>query len=122
MTYIEGTAAPYGVWVYSGGGSDQAQAQEGSRPASSRTHGADPEMDIWEIGMMMAMTFMTSLPQDAIAFTERHSFTSQLANAGVPPEVRQQLTGHSDLSSHRIYTHLEVDTLGKAIAALPALP
>ena len=52
----------------------------------------------------------------------RHSFTSQLANAGVPPEVRQQLTGHSDLSSHRIYTHLEVDTLGKAIAALPALP
>ena len=52
----------------------------------------------------------------------RHSFTSQLANAGVPAEVRQQLTGHSDLSSHRIYTHLEVDTLGKAIAALPALP
>src|SRR4029077_10255714 len=51
----------------------------------------------------------------------RHSFTSQLANAGVPPEVRQQLTGHSDLSSHRIYTYLEVDTLGKAIAALPAL-
>ena len=39
----------------------------------------------------------------------------------MPPEVRQQLTGHSDLSSHRIYTHLEVDTLGKAIAALPGL-
>jgi hypothetical protein len=33
------------------------------RPAGSRTHGADPEMDIWEIGMMMAMTFMTPLPR-----------------------------------------------------------
>ena len=52
----------------------------------------------------------------------RHSFTSQLANAGVPPEVRQQLTGHSDLASHKIYTHLQLDTLQKAITALPALP
>ena len=52
----------------------------------------------------------------------RHSFTSELARAGVPPEVRQQLTGHSDLASHKTYTHLELDTLQKAVTALPALP
>ncbi|HEY2123356.1 MAG TPA: tyrosine-type recombinase/integrase [Chthoniobacterales bacterium] len=52
----------------------------------------------------------------------RHSFTSELARAGVAPEVRQQLTGHSDLPSHRTYTHLEFDTFSRAIASLPALP
>lgn len=30
----------------------------------------------------------------------RHSFTSALANAGVPAEVRQKLTGHADAKSH----------------------
>jgi integrase len=52
----------------------------------------------------------------------RHSFTSALAAAGVAPEVRQQLTGHADLKSHQGYTHPELDTFRRAIAALPALP
>jgi integrase len=52
----------------------------------------------------------------------RHSFTSELARAGVAPEVRQLLTGHSDASSHKNYTHLELDTLTRAVTALPALP
>ena len=30
----------------------------------------------------------------------RHSFTSALANAGVPSELRQKLTGHADAKSH----------------------
>jgi integrase len=30
----------------------------------------------------------------------RHSFTSALANANVPAEVRQKLTGHADERSH----------------------
>jgi integrase len=30
----------------------------------------------------------------------RHSFTSALANAGVPADVRQKLTGHADAKSH----------------------
>ena len=51
----------------------------------------------------------------------RHSFTSELARAGVSPEIRQQLTGHRDDSSHRVYTHLELDTLRRAVTALPAL-
>jgi integrase len=52
----------------------------------------------------------------------RHSFTSELARAGVAAEVRQLLTGHSDPSSHKLYTHLEIDTLTKAVTALPSLP
>jgi integrase len=52
----------------------------------------------------------------------RHSFTSELARAGVPPEVRQLLTGHSDASSHQQYTHLQIDTLTRAVTALPSLP
>jgi uncharacterized protein YbjT (DUF2867 family) len=38
----------------------------------------------------------------------RHSFTSELARAGVAPEIRQRLTGHADLTSHKTYTHLEL--------------
>jgi len=52
----------------------------------------------------------------------RHSFTSELANSGVPPEIRQKLTGHADLGTHKTYTHLEVATFQRAIAALPSLP
>ena len=49
----------------------------------------------------------------------RHSFNSALANAGVAPEVRQKLTGHASESMNRHYTHLELDTLQKAIHTLP---
>jgi integrase/recombinase XerD len=52
----------------------------------------------------------------------RHSFTSELARAGVAPEVRQLLTGHSDAGSHKVYTHLEIDVLTRAVTALPSLP
>ena len=50
----------------------------------------------------------------------RHSFTSTLANAGVPEELRMKLTGHSSKDVHRGYTHLELDTLRKAIGTIPA--
>ena len=52
----------------------------------------------------------------------RHSFTSELARAGIAPEIRQQLTGHADDATHRKYTHLELESFRGAIAALPALP
>jgi len=51
----------------------------------------------------------------------RHSFTSELARQGVAPEIRQQLTGHRDDSSHRTYTHLEIDTMRRAVSSLPSL-
>ena len=49
----------------------------------------------------------------------RHSFNSELANAGVASEIRQKLTGHASESMNRHYTHLELHTLQKAIQALP---
>jgi integrase len=51
----------------------------------------------------------------------RHSFVSVMANAGIPDEVRQKLSGHGSPAIHKRYTHLELQPLKAAIAALPAL-
>ena len=51
----------------------------------------------------------------------RHSFTSALANAGVPEEVRMKLTGHTTKAVHRGYTHHELETLRAAVGKLPGL-
>jgi integrase len=51
----------------------------------------------------------------------RHTFTSALANASVPAEVRQKLTGHADAAIHQKYTHLELQPLQAAIDKLPSL-
>lgn len=51
----------------------------------------------------------------------RHSFTSALANAGVAPELRMKLTGHTTEAAHRGYTHHELETLRNAITKLPSL-
>jgi integrase len=52
----------------------------------------------------------------------RHSFTSALANAGVPAELRQKLTGHADAKSHQIYSHHELETIRAAVEQISALP
>ncbi len=51
----------------------------------------------------------------------RHSFTSALANAGVAPELRMKLTGHTTEAVHRGYTHHEIKTLRDAITKIPTL-
>jgi integrase len=51
----------------------------------------------------------------------RHSFVSELANAGIAPDVRQLLAGHSDDRSHAVYTHTQLATLRAAVAKLPRL-
>jgi integrase len=51
----------------------------------------------------------------------RHSFSSALANAAVSADVRMKLTGHKSLDVHRRYTHVEMEPLKHAIAALPRL-
>jgi integrase len=51
----------------------------------------------------------------------RHSFESALANAGVAPEVRRELTGRAGEDSQKIYTHLQLRTLKDALAKLPTL-
>jgi integrase/recombinase XerC len=51
----------------------------------------------------------------------RHAFTSQLMNAGIPPEIRMRLTGHSSASVHAGYSHAELQTLRDAVSKLPSL-
>lgn len=48
----------------------------------------------------------------------RHSLASHLADAGVPEEVRMKFTGHSDRRTHAGYTHMELDTLRKALCRI----
>lgn len=51
----------------------------------------------------------------------RHSFTSELANAGVSEELRMKLTGHTTRAVHRGYTHHEMEPLRAAIGKTPSL-
>jgi hypothetical protein len=51
----------------------------------------------------------------------RHSFSSALANIGVSADVRMKLTGHKSVDVHRRYTHMQLEPLKAAIAALPRL-
>jgi site-specific recombinase XerD len=51
----------------------------------------------------------------------RHSFVSAMMNAGVPPELRQKLTGHSNLAIHQSYSHAEWQTLAQAVGSIPRI-
>jgi integrase len=51
----------------------------------------------------------------------RHSFSSALANAGFSSDVRMKLTGHKSADVHQRYTHVQLEPLRMAIAALPGL-
>jgi integrase len=50
----------------------------------------------------------------------RHSFTSWLAEADVPSDVRRKLTGHKSIGVHDLYTHHD-ESLQRAIKELPDL-
>lgn len=51
----------------------------------------------------------------------RHFYVSALANAEVPEDVRKILSAHKSGEIHRIYTHHNIETLRKAVEALPDL-
>ncbi|CAN5273188.1 hypothetical protein BH23VER1_BH23VER1_29030 [soil metagenome] len=51
----------------------------------------------------------------------RHSFNSAMANASVPQEIRQRLTGHASKAINDRYTHSELDTLRCAVSAVPGI-
>jgi integrase len=52
----------------------------------------------------------------------RHSFNSAMANADVPLEIRQKLTGHASKDMNKHYTHLELETVRWAVESIPRLP
>ena len=51
----------------------------------------------------------------------RHGFSSVLANAGIPADVRMKLTGHKSVDVHQRYTHMQLEPLKQAMATLPNL-
>jgi site-specific recombinase XerD len=51
----------------------------------------------------------------------RHSFMSAMMNAGIAPEVRQKLVGHSTLAIHQSYSHAEWETLTAAVSSIPRI-
>ncbi len=51
----------------------------------------------------------------------RHSFNSAMANAGISQEIRQKLTGHKDVDTNTLYTHLDFPALKAAVDAVPSL-
>ena len=51
----------------------------------------------------------------------RHSFVSAMMNAGIAPEVRQKLTGHSSLAILQGYSHAEWQTLMAAVGSIPRI-
>jgi integrase len=52
----------------------------------------------------------------------RHTFNSAMANADVPPEIRQKLTGHASQDMNKHYTHLELETVRRAVESISRLP
>lgn len=60
--------------------------------------------------------------QSSLSFHSlRHTFNAALANAGVPVEIRQKLTGHASPEMNAIYTHHELEPLRAAVALIPSL-
>ncbi len=47
----------------------------------------------------------------------RHTLTTWMQTAGVDKETRMRITGHSSAAVHDGYTHVQVDTLQKALVA-----
>lgn len=52
----------------------------------------------------------------------RHSCISAMMNAGIAPEIRQRISGHSNLEIHQNYSHAEWKTMNTAIQAIDRLP
>lgn len=51
----------------------------------------------------------------------RHTFTSWLAKADVPEEVRMKMTGHTESKTHQKYTHHEMETLRDSVGKIPRI-
>jgi integrase len=51
----------------------------------------------------------------------RHTFHWAMANADVPPEIRQKLTGHASQDMNKDYTHLELETVRRAVESISRL-
>lgn len=63
------------------------------------------------------------LAPDLVLYCFRHTFCTDLQNAGVPLNVAKDLMGHSDIqTTANIYTHRDIDTLKKGMEMLESTP
>ena len=63
-----------------------------------------------------------ALPSDLVPYCLRHTFCTDLQNAGVPINVAKELMGHSNISTTaNVYTHRNESTLHSNIALLDRL-
>ncbi len=61
----------------------------------------------------------SELPDDLVPYCLRHTFCTDLQNAGVPINVAKELMGHSNISTTaNVYTHRNESTLHNNIALL----
>ena len=51
----------------------------------------------------------------------RHGLVSALANAGIPPDVRKKIVGHSSDKIHAIYSQHTAELLRSALESLPSV-
>ena len=61
------------------------------------------------------------LTPEATFHSLRHTFVSFAANAGVPLHAVQAIVGHSSPAMTRHYYHENIDTLRRAVAAIPSI-
>ena len=128
--------------------SEESNGDESSFSAPSTTHQAlstalsGPVLPViaemyrrsrWQISKTLAQIFkaaniVTSVRLDgrknrtpeATFHSLRHTFVSLAANAGVPLHIVQSIVGHESTAMTRHYYHERVDSLRKAVAAIPA--
>src|SRR5262249_28183811 len=60
-------------------------------------------------------------PSELSFHSLRHTAVSLLKDAGVPQAVVQELVGHDSVQMSQHYTHVGIEALQKAAAALPTL-
>jgi integrase len=63
----------------------------------------------------------TRKPTELSFHSLRHTAATLLEQAGVARAVVQAITGHSSDRMSELYTHVGIEALAKATAALPAL-
>jgi integrase len=64
---------------------------------------------------------MAGINQEIHFHSLRHTGVSLLINKGVPSSHVQRLAGHSSMLTTAVYTHLEEETMRRAVAEFPAL-
>jgi integrase/recombinase XerD len=87
--------------------------------------GADPDRPLHVAGVQRALqqaVLEARLNKPATTHTLRHTFATELMEAGVNLLVIQKILGHGSLSTTAIYTHVRRDHLQSVSQALDLLP